>query len=82
MPILIRGEDANPDQAMRMLETDGSFMVPGFKNPEGIVVWHSAARQCYKMTFKEDGGKWKSAPPHVEVKFTSGDEFAGVGRVK
>ena len=35
---------------------------PKIPRLKGIVVWHSSARQLYKMTFKEDGGKRKSAP--------------------
>jgi len=62
VPLLQRGENIDPDQAMEALSISGSRMVPGFMKPEGIVVWHSSARQLYKMTFKEDGGKWKSAP--------------------
>jgi hypothetical protein len=59
VPILARGEDVNPSSVMGLLQSLGSAAVPGFQKPEGIIVWHSAARQMYKMTFEQDGGKWK-----------------------
>lgn len=59
VPILARGEDVDDDQVMRDLDAGGSVIAPGFKSPEGIVVYHSASRQLYKRTFRDDGGKWK-----------------------
>lgn len=32
----------------------GSVLVPGYMNPEGVVVWHSAARQMFKVTLEND----------------------------
>lgn len=60
VPILARGENVNPDVAMADLLYKGSVLVDGFKNPEGVVVFHSASRQLYKLTFKDDSGKWKT----------------------
>jgi hypothetical protein len=60
VPIIMRGEHADPDLALCKLQVDGSFAVPGFMNPEGVVVFHSASRQLYKLTIKEDSGKWKT----------------------
>jgi hypothetical protein len=59
VPIILRGEDASPVAALSILKSNGSFIAPGFANPEGIIVYHSASRQMYKMTIKEDGGKWR-----------------------
>lgn len=59
VPILLRGEDASVDVAMADLKELGSSIAPGFMNPEGVVVFHSASRQMYKVTFKDDGGKWR-----------------------
>jgi hypothetical protein len=59
VPILARGENVNPDEAMEKLKAGGSVIAPGFMNPEGVVVFHSASRQMYKLTFKDDGGKWR-----------------------
>jgi hypothetical protein len=61
VPVLMRGEDVDSDNAMFGLHINGSSMVPGFNNPEGIVVYHSASRQLYKRTFDQDGGKWRQA---------------------
>jgi hypothetical protein len=36
------------------LRTNGSRAVPGFMNPEGIVVYHSAARQVFKVLLEND----------------------------
>jgi hypothetical protein len=40
------------------LKTTGSRAVPGFMDPEGIVVYHTAANQMFKQTFEFDQGKW------------------------
>lgn len=77
VPIIARGEGVDPDAAMRQLEAGGSHVAPGFMKPEGVVVFHSASRQLYKLTFKDDGGKWRQPPPHVEVNFTSCEPAAG-----
>lgn len=61
VPIIARGEDADDDEAMRWLDIGGSALVPNYKRPEGIVVFHSASRQMYKRTFDQDGGKWRAA---------------------
>jgi hypothetical protein len=36
------------------LEFNGSQAAPGFKKPEGIMVYHTAARQYFKKTFEND----------------------------
>lgn len=40
--------------AIAMLEVEGSFAVPGFRNPEGVVVYHSASGLYFKKTVKDD----------------------------
>lgn len=62
VPLISRGEDVSVDTAMGYLRLHGSFIAPGFMNPEGVVVFHSASRQMYKVTFKDDGGKWARGP--------------------
>jgi len=49
-----------------LLQTNGSTASPGFMNPEGLVVFHTASRVAFKTTFDEcdeygfNGGKtWK-----------------------
>ncbi|WP_406245874.1 RNA ligase family protein [Microbacterium sp. M] len=56
VPVLYRGnfnEEAIID-AEEWLRRDGSFAAPGFMRPEGIVVWHDAARQSFKVTLEGD----------------------------
>ena len=39
---------------MVQLEQSGSALVPGFMNPEGIVVFHQASRTMFKRTLEGD----------------------------
>jgi len=39
---------------MEYLKVDGSFAAPGFMKPEGIVIYHEAARVMFKKTFEND----------------------------
>ena len=39
---------------LNKLASNGSYAAPGFKNPEGIVVFHTAANQSFKITIKDD----------------------------
>lgn len=32
----------------------GSYAIPGFLNPEGIIIYHTASKQSYKVTLKND----------------------------
>lgn len=43
-----------PDAAMDLLSRCGSQHVSGFAKPEGIVIYHTASRTCYKQTFEKD----------------------------
>jgi hypothetical protein len=60
VPVLARGETVDPAEVLARLGETGSVIAPGFDKPEGIVVFHSSSRQLYKMTFEQDGGKWRS----------------------
>jgi hypothetical protein len=43
---------------MAALKANGSYAVPGFMDPEGIVIYHTAGGHLYKKTFEgDDGGK-------------------------
>jgi hypothetical protein len=55
VPVLWDGEFCTDaiETVMESLHTEGSVAVPGFKNPEGIVVYHSAARCSFKKTFDD-----------------------------
>jgi hypothetical protein len=46
-------------EAAELLAAEGSLAAPGFDNPEGIVVFHKAARSLFKMTLGGDGHKTK-----------------------
>jgi hypothetical protein len=36
------------------LKRDGSLAAPGFMDPEGIVIFHTAANFAFKKTIKKD----------------------------
>ena len=42
------------DVVLMQLEQEGSVAAPGFMDPEGIVVFHTAARVGFKKTIKHD----------------------------
>jgi hypothetical protein len=60
VPVLSRGifDTADATATLEMLRTFGSFAAPRFMNPEGIVIWHDAARQLFKKTLVKDE-EWK-----------------------
>ena len=43
------------DALVEQLKASGSVAVPGFMDPEGVVVWHEAAGTYFKKTCKDDG---------------------------
>lgn len=59
VPVLYRGpfETPNIDTILAQLAAEGSHAAPGFMKPEGIVVWHEAARVLFKKTLDGDGHK-------------------------
>jgi len=56
VPIILEGEfDTNAiTGAMSALSATGSFAVPFFMNPEGIVVYHTGNGTLFKKTFEHD----------------------------
>lgn len=42
------------EKVLTVLRNCGSAAAPGFENPEGIIVWHEAARQLFKVTLEGD----------------------------
>lgn len=44
-------------RAMNALKSQGSYASPGFMNPEGIVIFHTASNMMFKKTFGSDGAK-------------------------
>jgi hypothetical protein len=62
VPVLYNGPFS--EQAIRscleQLRDNGSVAAPGFMNPEGICVYHTASGIVQKVTLdKEDRGKWE-----------------------
>lgn len=56
VPVIATGTNINAvaEGALAELEECGSFAAPGFDSPEGIVVYHTAARQTFKVTCEGD----------------------------
>lgn len=56
VPELYRGRFSEYEIQMQLaaLDINGSQAAPGFMNPEGIIVWHEAARTSFKVTIKND----------------------------
>lgn len=56
VPILAVGTNVDDVQkrALDILRIEGSRAVPGFLDPEGIVLYHSASKQSFKVTLKND----------------------------
>ena len=56
VPILYRGDFATHivESTIVVLSNGGSHAAPGFMDPEGIVVYHTASGHLYKRTVKND----------------------------
>jgi len=59
VPVLYSGmfDTAQIDFIMARLLNLGSVASPGFMKPEGVVIYHTAARMYFKKTFEKDEGK-------------------------
>lgn len=69
VPVLYRGifDSQGAEWALNRLRDQGSFAAPGFMDPEGIMVYHTAAGQLFKKTLKGDEeGKHAEAHPKKE----------------
>ena len=42
------------DDCVELLKINGSYAAEGFMDPEGIVVYHDAAKHGFKKTIKDD----------------------------
>jgi hypothetical protein len=60
VPVLTQGTNVVGivEAALGLLRERGSMAVPGFMRPEGIVVYHTASRQMFKVTLERDD-EWK-----------------------
>lgn len=54
VPTLWRGDWIDPNSMVNILREDGSLAVPGYMQPEGVVVYHYAARQGFKILLEGD----------------------------
>lgn len=56
VPVLHRGtmDTINIETQLQSLRLQGSSAAPGFTRPEGVVVFHTAARQMFKVTLQND----------------------------
>lgn len=56
IPVLYQGPlcQAAIDESLNDLRNSGSWAVPGFMKPEGVVVFHTAANVCFKKTLEKD----------------------------
>jgi len=56
VPVLYRGKfsTASIEVELELLENQGSKAAPGFMQPEGVVVWHTAANHGFKKTIEND----------------------------
>lgn len=62
VPILYTGamEEKWITHNLDMLQDFGSAAAPGFKNPEGICIYHTSSRLVQKVTLdNNDAGKWE-----------------------
>jgi hypothetical protein len=55
VPVLGTGnDDGLVMDCLDILIREGSKAAPGFMNPEGIIIYHSAANSCFKVTLEND----------------------------
>lgn len=56
VPLLYSGPFSEYDitRSLELLATQGSYAAPGFKDPEGVVVFHTAANSMFKVTLVGD----------------------------
>jgi hypothetical protein len=62
VPVLYKGsmEEKWITHNLDMLQDFGSAAAPGFKNPEGICIYHTSSRLVQKVTLdNNDAGKWE-----------------------
>ncbi len=56
VPVLYHGpfSTGEVDSVLRLLAESGSRAMPGYDNPEGVVVFHMASRALFKKTIEND----------------------------
>lgn len=73
VPVLYQGpfDTQAIDRVVEFLKINGSQAAPGFKDPEGIIIYHAASRQLFKQTLKDD-----ESPKSIVQRFDSCAERA------
>lgn len=58
VPIIYEGvfDTKEIENAIEVLKTNGSFSAPGFMNPEGVCIYHTASRSYFKKMIENDEG--------------------------
>lgn len=59
VPVLYSGDFDTTAVDRFMAELNGSSRVNGYNDPEGIIVYLTAAREYFKVTYEMDDGKWR-----------------------
>lgn len=74
VPVLYEGSiDFNAvESCMEDLKMSGSYLVPGFMRPEGIVI--QIGEQRFKQTFESESTQWRKGDGHKEKKKKLKDE--------
>ncbi len=56
VPVLYEGlfDQEEIEACLMELQCRGSKASPGFIDPEGVIVFHAASNQCFKVTIKDD----------------------------
>jgi len=54
VPLLAQCSMSYVDAVVKYLQAGGSVAVPGFMNPEGIVAYHTASKQNFKVLLEND----------------------------
>lgn len=65
VPVILRGMMSMGEAAMLAIESlkmQGSYAAPGFMNPEGIIIFHTAGNLMFKKTILKDE-EWKGKEP-------------------
>lgn len=56
VPVLYEGpfDTRIVQDCLNNMRERGSYVAPGYRDPEGVVVFHTAANECFKVTIKND----------------------------
>lgn len=85
VPVLFQGifTQQAVDSTLALLASEGSRAAPGFMDPEGIVLFHTAASALFKKTLKgdEEGKHAEAHPPKPKLPKPPKDPSKGGRRV-